>query len=213
MFEIHGNGSDLFWGEIPPSEHLVQIYDNDRIFIETLASFVAAGLTADESVIVIATPQHQVRLDDQLRARGLSAEAARATNLLVSLEADEVLSQFMVEGWPNEQLFNLVVRGLLGRARGTSGRKVRAFGEMVALLWARGNEGAAVRLEFLWTQLCNTEKFPLFCAYPRVGFTGNRTETITQLCELHTKVVSGDRSPSGIAPVSAPQSTHPQQTR
>lgn len=201
--ELHSARSEVFWREIPPPEHLVQIYDNDRIFLDTLASFVAAGVSAGEGVIVIATANHLVRLDEQLRMRGLDAEAVHASNQLTTLEADEVLSQFMVESWPNEQLFQLVARGLLGRARGAGGRRVRAFGEMVALLWARGNEGAAVRLEFLWTQLCNAEKFSLFCAYPRVGFTGGRAGTIAKLCALHSKVIPGNTStPCAVAPVS-----------
>ena len=60
--------------------------------------------------------------------------------------------------------------GLLTRGR-AGGRRVRAFGEMVAVMWARGEQGATVRLEHLWHRLCQSEAFSLFCAYPRIGFT------------------------------------------
>ena len=96
----------------------------------------------------------------------------------------------MVDGWPDETRFRAVVRELLTRARG-NGRRVRAFGEMVALLWARGDQGATVRLEYLWHQLCNTDGFSLFCAYPRIGFTGDSSQCISELCDLHSKVIPG----------------------
>jgi hypothetical protein len=60
---------------------------------------------------------------------------------------------------------------------------------MVAILWARGDYAATLQLEQLWTGLCNAEKFPLFCAYPRDGFTRNATESIVEICAVHSKVV------------------------
>ena len=46
-----------------------------------------------------------------------------------------------------------------------NGRRVRAFGEMVALLWSEGNQAAAIRLEELWNELALSQTFCLFCAY------------------------------------------------
>ena len=72
----------------------------------------------------------------------------------------------MINNWPDENLFRLLVIGLLHRAKRNK-RPVRAFGEMVALLWAQGFNGATVQLEHLWNNFCETEAFSLFCAYPR----------------------------------------------
>jgi hypothetical protein len=36
---------EAFWGEIAPSEHLVQIYESDSAFTDTLEGFVAGGHT------------------------------------------------------------------------------------------------------------------------------------------------------------------------
>src|SRR5688572_27247193 len=193
-FKFHQNGVEMFWGEIPPSEHLLQIYDSERVFLDTLEGFVLGGLRSGEGVIIIATTSHVERLEERIQASGFDADAARDSGQLTALQAEDVLAQFMVDGWPNERLFKLVVSGLLERARGP-GRKVRAFGEMVALLWARGDQGATVRLEFLWHQLCNSEGFSLFCAYPRVGFTGNSADTISELCDLHSKMIPGESMP------------------
>jgi hypothetical protein len=66
---------------------------------------------------------------------------------------------------------------------------VRAFGEMVALQWARGNSGATHRLEELWHHLCQKDGLSLFCAYPKSGFTQDADVSIKQICETHSKVI------------------------
>lgn len=195
FYDLHQNGVEMFWGEIPPSEHLLQIYDSEQVFLDTLEGFVTGGLRSGDGVIVIATTDHLDRLEERMLTTGFDLEAARDSRQLTALRAEDVLAQFVVDGWPDEALFQRVVRGLLSRARGT-GRRVRAFGEMVAILWERGDQGATVRLEFLWHQLCLTEGFSLFCAYPRVGFTGDSADTINELCALHSRVIPGVRMPT-----------------
>ena len=68
-------------------------------------------------------------------------------------------------------------------------RRVRAFGEMVALLWAQGLSGATVQLEHLWNKICEAQQFSLFCAYPRSGFTQTALESILNICGIHSKLV------------------------
>ena len=50
--------------------------------------------------------------------------------------------------------------------RAVARRKVRAFGEMIALLWARGDRAATLWLEQLWHELCQTQEFSLFLRIP-----------------------------------------------
>jgi hypothetical protein len=121
---------------------------------------------------------------------GIDVEAATAEDRLVILSAQDVLDRFMLRGSPDEPLFEMVISEVIDRARGPSGRRVRAFGEMVALLWARGNQPAAVRLEYLWNRLLRRERFPLFCAYPRFGFTEELVLSVDAVCSAHTRVLS-----------------------
>jgi hypothetical protein len=109
----------------------------------------------------------------------------------VALLASETLSRFMVNGIPDEARFVEVAQGVLQRARGKGGRKVRAFGEMVALLWADGQCAAAIALERLWNQLQATEKFPLFCAYPHAGFKDDDADSLLSVCATHSRVIPG----------------------
>jgi hypothetical protein len=181
----------VFWGEIAPAEHFVQIYKDDGVFLDTLEGFVAGGLRSGDAVILIGTSEHLRALEQRLLTQDIDVAAARERDQYIARSADETLNRFMVGAWPDDARFNAVVSDLLARARGGQGRRVRAFGEMVALLWARGNEGATVRLEHLWHGLCRSEAFSLFCAYPRVGFTQDAASSISELCAAHSKVIDG----------------------
>jgi hypothetical protein len=63
--------------------------------------------------------------------------------------------------WPDDKLFGDLVTALITRARANS-RRVQAFGEMVAPLWARDDQAATIRLEYPWHQICKSQAFPLF---------------------------------------------------
>jgi hypothetical protein len=194
-----------FWGEISPSEHLVQIYKDDDVFLDSLEGFIAGGIKAGDGVVVIATPAHLAKLEHRLLTRGIDVGIAAAADQYIALDAKETLAKFMVDGplrdgkasWPDETLFKAVVTDLITRAGrhpdGTQ-RRVRAFGEMVALLWKEGMAAATVRLEYLWHEYCQHSGLCLFCAYPRAYFTEDPELSIRQICAAHSKLVSGERS-------------------
>jgi hypothetical protein len=176
-----------FWAEMSACEHLVQIYEADDVFMDTLAGFVGGALAQNDGAVVIATPTHRTALDRRLIVAGFDVESAKRQGRFLSIDAEETLARFMVDGWPDEEKFADVVREILVRAGG-DGRRVRAFGEMVALMWAKGYCEATVRLERLWHQLCQRESFALFCAYPKSGFTENPAQSIARVCAEHSKV-------------------------
>lgn len=188
-------GIDIFWGEIAPCDHILQIYEDDKQFIDLLEGFVVNGFASGDSVVVIATPTHLKALNLRLRNKGLDLFSLTLQDQYIPLDAEATLSQFMINDWPDENLFYHLLTNLLLRARKRD-RQVRAFGEMVALLWSQGSTGATVRLEHLWTRFCESEEFRLFCAYPKSGFTENAVESITNICGCHSKVVAalGDGS-------------------
>lgn len=178
---------DVFWGELSACDHTVQIYEDDAAFLDALEGFVAAGIRQGDAIILIATPAHLEGLERRLEASGFDVAAAILRDQYIALDAKRALSKFMVDGWPDEALFENFVGGLLARAKGNH-RKVRAFGEMVALMWAEGQCGATVRLEHLWNRLVHQESFSLFCAYPKTGFTEDANDAIAQVCAAHTRL-------------------------
>ncbi|WP_207429047.1 MEDS domain-containing protein [Pedobacter sp. SYSU D00535] len=180
----------VFWGEIAPCEHVLQIYEDEESFLQVLTDFVGEGINLGEGVIVIATQKHLNGLEAKLLDHGLNVKALIETRSYIPLDEKETLALFMVEGWPDEARFNREITSIINRAK-AGNRGVRAFGEMVALLWAEGNNGATVNLEYLWNKLVKTEAFSLFCAYPRAGFTQNATDSVMGICHSHSKMIKG----------------------
>ena len=180
-----------FWGQMSETEHAVQVYRDDKTFLDSLESFVASGLRSGESVILIATASHLHEVEKRLRGGWIDLDRARWEDRYIAVLAQETLERFMVDGIPDEMRFEKAARDLIDRARGR-GRKLRAFGEMVGLLWAEGNKDAALRLEHLWTRLQSREKFPLFCAYARAQLKAGSVESdIQSICAAHSRVVPG----------------------
>jgi hypothetical protein len=186
--DVQSNGTHVFRGEIAPWEHIAQFYEHDSVLLDTLVGFIGGGLKAGESAIVIATPEHLRVLEERLAASSVDVATARSHDQYITLEAEEALAMFMVKQWPDDKLFSDLVTELITRAR-ANGRRVRAFGEMVALLWTRGDEAATIRLEYLWHQICQSEKFSLFCAYPKTGFTEDPSKSISEICAAHSRII------------------------
>jgi hypothetical protein len=181
--------AEVFWGELAPFEHSVQVYPNKEIFLDALEGFVSSGLRSGDGVIVIAEAAHREALERRLRQRGFGVDTALAEERYIPLDAEATLAQFMVDGWPDEVRFREEISGLLARARG-DGRRVRAFGEMVVLLWRQGHATATVRLEWLWNKVCEEEALSLFCAYPETGFTQDIESSINEICRHHSRVIN-----------------------
>jgi hypothetical protein len=185
---LHSERTQIFWAEIAPCEHVAQFYEDDGILLDTLAGYVGGGLKAGESTIVIATAEHLKALEQRLQAANVDMAAARSGDQYISLIAEEALARFMVKQWPDDLRFASFIGELITRGR-AGGRRVRAFGEMVALLWARGDQAATVHLEHLWHQMCQSQAFPLFCAYPKAGFTEDPLKSIAQICAAHSRII------------------------
>ena len=183
-----------FWGEIAPCDHLIQVYESDKIFLDTLEGFAGAGILAGDSVVVIATNSHLKNLNKRLVNQGFDLESLSRENRYFPLEASETLSKFMVNDWPDDQLFNNFISGVI-EASTKDNRKLRAFGEMVAVLWEKGLNGATVRLEHLWCELQHKKDFTLYCAYPKNGFTQSAADSIHTICKTHTKIIDGGARP------------------
>lgn len=185
----------VFWGEIAPCDHLVQVYENEKIFLDTLEGFTGTGFLANDSVVIIATSKHLDALNSRLRSQGFDLNALAAADQYIPIDADDLLSILVVDGWIDENIFNSFITDIVNRAKQRNG-KVRAFGEMVAVLWEQGNCGATVQLENLWNQLHGKSPFTLFCAYPKTGFSQSAHDSIDTICKQHAKVIDGYARPS-----------------
>jgi signal transduction histidine kinase len=174
------------------TDHFVQFYETDGFLLNSLSGFIGAAINSGDGAIVLATKEHRDGLDGLLIANGLDVANARACGRYVSLDAAETLSRFMVDGSPDAGAFNDIMGSVISSV--TDGRsRVRAFGEMVALLWAENNYAGAIRLEELWNDLQKTHSFSLFCAYPMNGLGGEKfIEPHSGVCTVHSRVIPAE---------------------
>ncbi len=171
-----------------PGSHFVQFYEEGRFLSETVAHYLAAGAAAGERLLLIAEPAHAQAI---LSALGPErALAALRSGQLTLVDARELLDSLLVDGQPDAGRFNAELERLLRAARAFPGGRVRAFGEMVNLLWRDGNFSAALQLEELWNAAGLVHDFSLLCAYDIGRFCEPRDGArFEQLCALHTHVI------------------------
>jgi hypothetical protein len=181
--------TETFWGKIAPCDHVVHMYEDKASLLDVLAGFVADGIKSGDSIIVIATREHLNGVEARLWAQGIQVDSLLADDHYIALDAQHTLSHFMINGFPDERLFMSLVKKLMIRAR-KQNRKVRAFGEMVALLMDKGQIGATVQLEQLWNKFCADESLALLCAYPKSQFKGNAEASFEHICTEHSKLIS-----------------------
>jgi hypothetical protein len=179
----------LLWTELPPGLHVAQFCEDDATVLDTLEAYTAGGLMLGEAVIVIATAAHLGELRQRLRLRGMDLATLQIFDQLICVDADEALRRFMRGGSADTAIFEAMVGELLARGR-SGGRTVRAYGEMVQLLWAEGNHRATLQLESLWERICDLEGVPLLCAYRKETFSDGDREGIRHICAAHTSVIS-----------------------
>ncbi len=186
------HGPRSAWPGLTGSEHLVQFYETDAFLLDAVVDFIGAALRAGDAGIVFATPAHREQLAERFRAYGLDLDAASGLGRYVALDAAEMLAQCMLDGEPEPGRFAEVVGGVITRAA-EGGRRVRVFGEMVALLVAGGNQAAALRLEGLWNELQQQRTFSLLCGYPMDRLGGAALdELVDDICAEHSRVVPAD---------------------
>jgi PAS domain S-box-containing protein len=172
-------------------DHVVQFYEDDRFLVDTVGSFLTSGMLAGQSAVVIATESHRDALTVQLEAGGVDVDGACFRGRLLFLDAEETLSAFMVGSMPDPDLFAATVGSVIEkrlRASGTAG--LRAYGEMVDVLWKAGNPEGALQLEELWNDLSDGRGFSLLCAYSMGNFyRQNDTQRIEAVCQKHSHVI------------------------
>ena len=67
---------------------------------------------------------------------------------------------------------------------------MRAYGEMVDVLWQDGLTSAALRLETLWNELTRTQDFSLLCGYAMRIFY--KQAGMREICAQHSHVIAAE---------------------
>jgi hypothetical protein len=171
--------------------HAVRFYENKASLARTVADFLGEGLVLGQPGLVIATPTHRDALLAELRERHLDVDKFQASGDLLILDARTILAAFMVDGMPDATLFKTHVPAAIAQL--CAGRKdctIRAYGEMVDVLWQDGMTAAAIRLEMFWNQLAMTHDFSLLCGYAMGSFY--KDAGMRDICAQHSHVVAAE---------------------
>lgn len=170
-------------------DHFVQIYQDEAFLCEAVSEYVGTGLRRGEGAILIATPAHRAVFEQQLERAGLAPAQAIKHGQLVVLDAGDTLDQFTPGGMPDWLTFHALIGGVIAEMR-LSYPNVRAYGEMVDVLWQRGERDAAIRLEEFWNDLAKLQTFSLLCSYhmdnlDAAAYAG----PIECVCKVHTHLI------------------------
>lgn len=141
-------------------------YDIERLASQ-VSPYLAEGLNAGDSVIVVAVPEHVSAFRENLRRLIPDIAGLELAGRFCCLDAHETLRTFICEDIANWRAFDDSVGDTVRQfhARAPNGR-VRAYGEMVGLLWQDGLFSVAMALETVWERVIASTRTDLYCAYP-----------------------------------------------
>lgn len=168
--------------------HDVQFYDGEDFLAREVAKFLAEGIRAGQPLIIIATESHRRQFARRLRELGFDADEYYFGSNTLWLDASNTLRAIMEDGMPNRELFEATLGTVFDRVLAKrSYLVVRAYGEMVDLLWKDGNVEGAIALEEMWNALAARYSFTLLCAYSMGNFSEEaHTASFQRICGQHT---------------------------
>src|SRR2546430_6591574 len=157
---------DRVVADAAPCDHIVQLYRDQDFLSRAVCRFAGAGFANGEGIILVSTLTHWNAFRPRLEAEGVDVQAAQERGQLMVVDAEELLPRFMRDGMPDSAVFPGVFEEVVGQARaGGSYPKVRVWGEMVDVLWERGDVAASMNLEDLFDQLAKKVDISIFCSF------------------------------------------------
>jgi MEDS: MEthanogen/methylotroph, DcmR Sensory domain len=174
-----------------PRDHIVQLYQDQEFLNRAVCRFAAAAIANGEGVILVPTVAHWDAFRPRMEAEGVDVKAAEKRGQLTIVDADNLLPSFMRDGMPESLLFMGLAANVVSRAR-DDGRypKVRWWGEMVNILWERGEVAASMALEDQFDQLAHEQDIAIFCSFVMDNFDGDvHARMLPRLGENHSHLI------------------------
>lgn len=155
--------------------------------------FLAGALQARGAALAIATARTASDILAELTRLGIDTARAIHEQRLVILDSADTVSRFTSDNVVDAAQFERTVGETVRAAhRRVAGAPLRAYGDMVGVLWLRSEREAAIELERLWNALQCELGFALFCGYPIDVFGPDFCgDEIARVLEEHTHMMSG----------------------
>jgi hypothetical protein len=174
-----------------PRDHIVQLYQDQQFLNRAVCRFAASALANGEGVILVPTAAHWDAFRPKLEAEGVNIDAAQDSGQLTIVDSDELLPQFMRSAMPDAPVFLGLAGDVIAQARG-AGRfpKVRWWGEMVNVLWERGDVAASMHLEDQFDKLAHHHEIAIFCSFVMDNFDGEvHSRMLPRLGQNHSHLI------------------------
>ena len=195
VFEMDGLNQREPWGGLlataGPRDHIVQLYQDQQFLNRAVCRFAASAIANGEGVILVPTAAHWDGFRPRLEAAGVDTQAAQASGQLTVVDADELLPQFMRDAMPDAPVFLGLAADVIANAR-DGGRypKVRWWGEMVNVLWERGDVAASMDLEDQFDRLAREHEIAIFCSFVMDNFNGEvHSRMLPRLGQNHSHLI------------------------
>jgi hypothetical protein len=175
------------------SEHALHVYSGDSGLATTVAAFLSPAFAEESAILSIGTRAHVAAIEQRLRTDGYDVDGALRHGRYLSMDAERIIPSLLRDGLPTSQTFDDLVGSRLRHLTASHGN-VRAFGEIVSLLWRDGKRAAALRLEDLWNESLGYHPLSLVCGYSErvVGRTPSE-----RIVTAHTRLI--DESGSSLS--------------
>ena len=174
-----------------PCDHIVQLYQDEDFLSRAVCRFAGGALANGEGIILVPTPAHWNAIRPRLEAEGVDVKAARERGQLTVVDSDECMPRFMRNSMPDSSIFLGLAADVIGQARaGVRYQKVRWWGEMVNVLWERGDVAASMSLEDQFDQLAKKHDIAIFCSFLMDNFNGEvHTHMLPRLGTNHSHLI------------------------
>jgi hypothetical protein len=174
-----------------PCDHIVQLYQDEDFLSRAVCRFAGGALANGEGIILVPTPAHWNAIRPRLEAEGVDVKAARERGQLTVVDSDECMPRFMRNSMPDSSIFLGLAADVIGQARaGVRYEKVRWWGEMVNVLWERGDVAASMSLEDQFDQLAKKHDIAIFCSFLMDNFNGEvHTHMLPRLGTNHSHLI------------------------
>jgi hypothetical protein len=174
-----------------PHDHIVHLYQDQDFLNRVVCRFAAAALANGEGLILVPTLAHWDAFRPRLAAEGVDIKGAQESGQLTVVDSDDLLPRFMGRALPDGPMFLGIAGEIIARTR-AAGRftNVRWWGEMVNVLWERGDVAASMNLEDLFDRVSREQNIAVFCSFLMDNFSGDvHAHMLPRLGDNHSHLI------------------------
>jgi hypothetical protein len=184
------------------ARHLVSFYQQPHYPVDIICDYLEEGLTAGESVVAVATPQHAESISTELRVRGLHVDEMTSNGRFSCADIAPTLAYLLDKKISRRDKDAVMIHWVEETLARSPSRRCRFLGGLVSLLVAQGAYSVAFELEDIWNQILADYPAMLYCVYEQTPFEQSPgLHNFCDVCNRHDAVLAAHlRAAAGVSP-------------